>query len=193
MDQTLIHSLMDWVMSSPEGSRNNMRYACNYSDTLLETLLTNIVPPLVRTLLQQTKEMAHVMSLSDHEYKDHYAMSEHPHWKGRGKDHKGQLYKIRKCEETKLLLGWSLQTHSWVPVIPVSVQARVFQWLDHFYNNYGNKFTRDKYMAYLDAINRNYQSTKNQRAHERGLFNLQHRRGLKGRRNHMVNVPKFTH
>ena len=49
---------------------------------------------------------------------------------------------------------------------------------------------KDTYLKYTKSLERDYMMTEGQRADDRGLNTIAHRRGLVGRRNKFVVVPK---
>ena len=187
MEATLEASLRETVERS---SLHPLAIAACLNETNLAHILDSLVPPLVRTLARTSRELTHVLSVADFEFRDSLlSAAAAPGWKGRGRDHKGQLFKMR-CEDG-ILVGWSAQTHAWVPVVPVSLQTMLSAWLDYFYVQCCDKDTQDAYARHKDALAlRDYAETQGQRAAERGLHLIRHRRGVQGRRNKFVLAPK---
>ena len=178
-------SLRETIRTSPLCSLATA--ACS-TEANLNHILDALVPRLVRTLVNRTCELTHVLSVADFDFRDSVLAASAPGWKGRGRDRKGQLFKMR-CEDG-LLIGWSAQTQSWVPVVPVSLQTILSAWLGEFYN-YCDKDTQRAYAQYKKTLaHRDYAETQGQRAIQRGIHLIKHRSGVQGRRNKFVLVPK---
>ena len=188
MDTTTLEAgLRNTVQSSPHYA---LAAAACLNEANLVQILDHLVPPLVRTLALSTRELTHVLSVIDLEFRDSLLASAAPGWKGRGRDRKGQLFKMR-CEYDGLLVGWSAQTQTWVPVVPLSLQVILSSWLSEFYARHCNKKTQDEYADYKKNLAlRDYANTQGQRATQRGIHLIRHRRGTQGRRNKFVVVPK---
>ena len=182
----LTRAIRDAILSTPEYARIVDAMG---SAEATRHLIRTFAPALARTLLKHTAECKHVLSLHDEDFciKRSAAIARGPAWKDRGRDRKGQLFKMTLCDG--LLRGWSAEVHEWVLVVPYSLQSVVFQWLSSFYAQC-NESTRKAFAKYEASLKRNYAATVGERATNRGLFDLQHRRCLEGRRNKFVKVPK---
>ena len=84
---------------------------------------------------------------------------------------------------------WSAEIHTWVLVVPHSLQTVVFNWLKLFYAHCSES-TKEAFAKYEVKLERDYAATVGERATNRGLHDLDHRRCLEGRRNKFVKVPK---
>ena len=186
MESTIMH----WMYAAVNSSNlyDDMVSACG-GNAELKFLLETLVPPLTRTMVKKSKELSHVLSLVDTEYvKLHREASRALGWKGRARDFKGQLFKM-KATDSGLLLGWSSKAQAWTYVIPHSLQKVMFACLDDFYSQCDHA-TKAIYARYTESLERDFMTTQGQRASERGLHDIAHRRGLMGRRNKFVIVPK---
>ena len=146
--------------------------------------------------------MRHTMSLKDDEYFalciQARSVKNTTKWKGRARDYKGQFYQTKY--EDDVLLGFSHRTYKWVLVIPQGLSELIAPFV-YQYNKLIERHTMgfDKghasKMAQLASkqqtmLERDYSETQGKRAAERGLNLHTHRKGLCGRRNHFVAVPK---
>eukprot|EP00966_Prymnesium_polylepis_P199775 4629996-Prymnesium_polylepis.2 len=154
-----------------------------------DQFISNFVLALTRTLVKDTTECKHVLSLYDEEFrmKHSAAIAAGPSWKGRGRDRKGQLF--RMAVRDGILHGWSAETHTWVLLVPHALQSVVFNWLKVYYSKC-NDSTREAFAKYEINLERDYALTVGERALNRGLHNLKHRQPLNGRRNKFAKAPK---
>ena len=186
MEGTIMHQMYAAINAS--NLYDDIVSACG-GNAELSYLLETIVPQMARTMVKKSKELSHVLSLVDAEYvKLHREASRVDGWKGRARDFKGQLFKM-KATDSRLLLGWSSKAQEWTYVIPHSLQKVMFACLDNFYRQCDHA-TKALYTKYAESLERDYMATQGQRASERGLHDIAHRRGLIGRRNKFVIVPK---
>tara|TARA_B110000046_G_scaffold90577_1_gene98559 strand:- start:794 stop:1360 length:567 start_codon:yes stop_codon:yes gene_type:complete len=155
----------------------------------LQQLMERVGPALARTLTKTTTECKHLLSLFDDDFREkrRLAIVGGVSWKDRGRDRKGQLFRMRMRDGQ--LMGWSADVHTWVVVLPFSLQTVLCNWLQTFYQQC-DETTKAAYAKYEQALTRDYAATVGERATERGLFDVHHRRALDGRRNHFVKVPK---
>lgn len=186
MDELLNRTIHDTILKAPEYARI-VDAVGTVTDT--ERLIQAFVPSLTRTLLKNTHECKHVLSLFDEDFlqKRVAALAGGDAWKSRGRDRKGQLFRLVFREG--LLRGWSLETHTWVMVVPHSLQIVVYNWLKDFYAQCNDQ-TKQAFTNYEATLDRDYAVTVGERATIRGLFDIQHRQCLDGRRNKFVRVPK---
>ena len=186
MDELLNRAIQDTILNAPEHTRI-VEAVGSLTDT--DILIKTFVPALTRTLLKNTCECKHVLTLHDDDFlaKRAAALAGGDAWKGRGRDRKGQLFRL--VLRDGLFYGWSAETHMWVLVVPQSLQMVVYDWLKDFYAKC-NESTKDAFAKYEMSLNRDYAATMGERAMNRGLFDVQHRQFLEGRRNKFVRVPK---
>ena len=186
MDELLNRTIHDTILNAPEHARI-VEAVGSVTDT--DRLIQTFVPALTRTLLKNTYECKHVPALFDEDFpqKRVAALAGGDAWKSRGRDRKGQLFRLVFREG--LLHGWSSETHTWVIVVPHSLQIVVYNWLKDFYAQC-NEPTKQAFAKYEASLNRDYAATVGERATNRGLFDIQHRQLLDGRRNKFVKVPK---
>ena len=186
MDDLINRAIQDTILNAPEHARI-VEAVGTMTDA--DRLIQTFVPALTRTLLKNTRECKHVLSLFDEDFlqKRLAALAGGDAWKDRGRDRKGQLFRLALHEG--LLHGWSSEMHTWVIVVPHSLQVVVYNWLKDFYAHC-NEPTKQAFAKYEASLNRDYAATLGERATNRGLFDIQHRQFLEGRRNKFVKVPK---
>ena len=186
MDDILNRTIHDTILNAPEHGRIVDAVG---SVTDADRLIQTFVPALTRTLLKNTHECKHVLSLHDEDFlqKRLAALAGGSAWKSRGRDRKGQLFRLVFREG--LLQGWSSETHTWVIVVPHSLQIVVYDWLKNFYAQCNDQ-TKEAFAKYESSLTRDYAATVGERATNRGLFEIQHRQCLDGRRNKFIKVPK---
>lgn len=186
MECVLSRVIHDVVLTSPE--RASIAASVGSSSELKE-LMERLGPALARTLTKTTSECKHMLSLFDDDFyeKRRAAIVGGASWKDRGRDRKGQLF--RMCMRDGQLMGWSADAHAWVMILPCSLQLVLCNWLKTFYGHC-DESTKVAYAKYEKALTRDYATTVGERAMKRGLFDVHHRRALDGRRNHFIKVPK---
>lgn len=186
MEDTLVHAIYDSVLAAPEYARVVDVFG---SIQGFDHLMDSVVPSLVRTLVEHTADCKHILTLNDEDFrqKRSAAFASNARWKSRGRDRKGQLFRIGLRDS--LLVGWSAEIHAWVPVIPGSLQCILHEWLKAFYTHC-NSSTQLAYAKYEKSLERDYAMTAGQRASNRGLAEIDHRRFVEGRRNKFVKAPK---
>jgi hypothetical protein len=186
MDTVLSREICKVVLAAPE--RANIVAAVGTISELQE-LMERVGPALARTLAKTTSECKHLLSLFDDDFREkrRAAIARGVSWKDRGRDRRGQLFRV--CMRDGQLMGWSADAHTWVLILPFSLQTVLYNWLKTFYAHCDEN-TRLAYAKYEETLTRDYAATVGERAKKRGLLDVHHRGVLAGRRNHFVKVPK---
>ena len=148
MNDILNRTIHDTILNAPEHARVVEAVG---SVTDADRLIQTFVPALTRTLLKNTHECKHVLSLHDDDFlqKRAAALAAGDGWKSRGRDRKGQLFRLVFREG--LLQGWSSETHTWVIVVPHSLQIVVYNWLKNFYAQCNDE-TKEAFAKYEASL-----------------------------------------